>query len=93
MSLREFSLDAAIFVCARYLDLEQRLRLSEAGVDHCVSEPFFSSELAVRLGHSIRLRQAGSEMAASKRVSVLRSGDVELHPPGEEQLEQGRRST
>ena len=63
---------------ARYLDLEQGLRLFEAGVDDCVCEPFFASELAVRLGLSIRLRQAASNLAASNTVKVLRCGDLEL---------------
>jgi DNA-binding response OmpR family regulator len=46
----------------RYIDLEQRLCLFEAGVDDCVCEPFFASEMAVRLGLSIRLRQAASDL-------------------------------
>ena len=41
-------------------------------------EPFFASELAVRLGLSMRLRQAASDLAGLKMVSVLRSGDLEL---------------
>ena len=49
--LRQENSDAALFVFARYLDLEQRLRLFEAGVDDCVREPFFASELAVRLDY------------------------------------------
>jgi len=76
--LRQANSDAALFVFARYLDLEQRLRLFEAGVDDCVHEPFFAPELAVRLGHSIGLRQAASDLGASNRVNVLRSGDLEL---------------
>jgi two-component system OmpR family response regulator len=76
--LRQENSDAALFVFARYLDLEQRLRLFEAGVDDCVREPFFASELTVRLGLSIRLRQAASEAMASNTVNVLRSGDLEL---------------
>jgi two-component system, OmpR family, response regulator len=76
--LRQENSDAALFVFARYLDLEQRLRLFEAGVDDCVREPFFASELAVRLGLSIRLHQAASDLAASNTVSVLRSGGLEL---------------
>jgi two-component system, OmpR family, response regulator len=58
--------------------LEQRLLLFEARVDDCVREPFFASELVVRLGLSIRLRQAASDVAASNAVNVLRSGDLEL---------------
>ncbi len=76
--LRQENSDAALFVFARYLDLEQRLRLFEAGVDDCVREPFFASELAVRLGLSIRLHQAASDLAAANTVSVLRSGGLEL---------------
>jgi DNA-binding response OmpR family regulator len=76
--LRQENSDAALFVFARYLDLEQRLRLFEAGVDDCVREPFFASELAVRLGLSIRLHQAASDVAAANTVSVLRSGGLEL---------------
>ena len=76
--LRQENSDASLFVFARYLDLEQRLLLFEAGVDDCVREPFFASELAVRLGLSIRLRQAASDVVASNAVNVLRSGDLEL---------------
>jgi two-component system, OmpR family, response regulator len=76
--LRQENSDAALFVFARYLDLEQRLRLFEAGVDDCVREPFFASELAVRLGLSIRLHQAASDLAAANTVCVLRSGGLEL---------------
>ena len=76
--LRQENIDAALFVFARYLDLEQRLRLFEAGVDDCVREPFFASELAVRLALSIRLRQAASDVAASNTVNVLRAGDLEI---------------
>jgi two-component system OmpR family response regulator len=76
--LRQENSAASLFVFARYLDLEQRLLLFDAGVDDCVREPFFASELAVRLGLSIRLRRAASDLVASKAVSVLRSGDLEL---------------
>jgi two-component system, OmpR family, response regulator len=76
--LRQENADASLFVFARYLDLEQRLQLFEAGVDDCVREPFFASELAVRLGLSIRLRQAAADLAAANNVNVLRSGDLEL---------------
>jgi two-component system, OmpR family, response regulator len=76
--LRHENSATSIFVFARYLDLEQRLCLFEAGVDDCVGEPFFASELAVRLGLSIRLRQAASDVVASNAVNVLRSGDLEL---------------
>ena len=76
--LRQENSGASLFILARYLDLEQRLSLFEAGIDDCVREPFFASEVAVRLGLSIRLRQAASDLAGSKTVSVLRSGDLEL---------------
>jgi two-component system, OmpR family, response regulator len=76
--LRHENSDTSIFVFSRYLDLEQRLRLFEAGVDDCVGEPFFASEVAVRLGLSIRLRQAASDLGASGTTTVLRSGDLEL---------------
>jgi two-component system, OmpR family, response regulator len=76
--LRQENANTSLFVFARYLDLEQRLQLFEAGVDDCVREPFFASELAVRLGLSIRLRQAAADVAAANAVNVLRSGDLEL---------------
>jgi two-component system OmpR family response regulator len=76
--LRQENSGASLFILARYLDLEQRLRLFEAGIDDCVHEPFFASELAVRLGLSIRLRQAASDVLAFNTVNVLRSGDLEL---------------
>jgi two-component system OmpR family response regulator len=76
--LRQENSDASLFVFARYLDLEQRLRLFEAGIDDCVREPFYASELAVRLGLSIRLRQAASDTVAFNAGSMLRSGDLEL---------------
>jgi DNA-binding NarL/FixJ family response regulator len=76
--LRQESPGASLFVLARYLDLEQRLRLFEAGVDGYVSGPFFASEMAVRLRLSMRLRQAAASLAASNTVNVLRSGDLEL---------------
>jgi two-component system OmpR family response regulator len=41
-------------------------------------EPLVASELAVRLGLSIRLRQAASDLEASSTTNVLRSGDLEL---------------
>jgi two-component system OmpR family response regulator len=76
--LRQENSDAALFVFARYLDLEQRLLLFDAGADDCVREPFFASELVVRLGLAVRLRQAASDVVALKAVNVLRSGDLEL---------------
>jgi two-component system, OmpR family, response regulator len=76
--LRHENSDTAIFVLSRYLGLEQRLLLFEAGVDDCMYEPFFVSEMAVRLGLSMRLRQAASARGASSTMNVLRSGDLEL---------------
>jgi DNA-binding response OmpR family regulator len=76
--LRQENSDASVYVFARYLDLEQRLSLFAAGADDCVREPFFVSELAVRLGLSIRLHQAASDLTASNVVNTLRSGDLEL---------------
>jgi two-component system, OmpR family, response regulator len=76
--LRQENVDASLFVVARYLDLEQRLSLFEAGADDCVREPFFASELAVRLALSIRLRRAASHVSTSRTVNKLRSGDLEL---------------
>jgi two-component system, OmpR family, response regulator len=76
--LRQENSDVSLFVFARYFDLQQRLLLFEAGVDDCVWEPFFGSEIAVRLGLSIRLREAASNLTATNRVDVLRSGDLEL---------------
>ena len=73
--LRQEHSDASLFVFAPYLDLEQRLRLFEAGMDDYISEPFFASELAVRLRLSIQLHQAAS---SSNTVGVLHSGDLEL---------------
>jgi two-component system OmpR family response regulator len=70
--------DASIFVVSHHLDLEQRLSLFEAGADDCVCGRFFASELAVRLGLSIRLRKAASDLTSSNNVDVLRSGDLEL---------------
>jgi CheY-like chemotaxis protein len=41
--LRQENSGASLFVFARYLDLEQRLLLFEAGADDCVREPFFDT--------------------------------------------------
>jgi two-component system, OmpR family, response regulator len=76
--LRHSNSKAALFVCARYLDLEQRMGLFEAGADDYVNEPFFATEMVMRLSHSIRLRQAASGASTSNSVSLLRSGDLEL---------------
>jgi two-component system, OmpR family, response regulator len=76
--LRQENSDASLFVFGSQLDLEQRLLLFDAGVDDCVREPFFASELAVRLGLSIRQRQAASDLGASGTANVLRVGELEL---------------
>jgi two-component system, OmpR family, response regulator len=76
--LRRENADASLFAFARYPDLEQRLALFEAGADDYVREPFFASEMTVRLGLSIRLRRAASGATASRTVNKLRSGDLEL---------------
>jgi two-component system, OmpR family, response regulator len=76
--LRRENADASLFVFARYPDLEQRLALFEAGADDYVREPFFASEMTVRLGLSIRLRRAASGATVSRAVNTLRSGDLEL---------------
>jgi two-component system, OmpR family, response regulator len=76
--LRRETADASLFAFARYPDLEQRLALFEAGVDDYVREPFFASEMAVRLSLSIRLRRAASGATTLRSVNKLRSGDLEL---------------
>jgi two-component system OmpR family response regulator len=76
--LRRENANTSLFVFARYLDLEQRLNLFNSGADDCVREPFFASELAVRLGLSMRLRRAAANLASSHASNVLRSGDLEL---------------
>jgi DNA-binding response OmpR family regulator len=76
--LRQENPGTSTFVLAQYLELNQRLHLVEAGADDCVREPFLVSEIAVRLGLSIRLRQAASDRAASSAGNVLRSGDLEM---------------
>jgi two-component system, OmpR family, response regulator len=76
--LRQENRDTSIFVFARYLDLEKRLQLFEAGVDDCVREPFFASELAVRLALSVRLRQAAANPGKSNTVNLLSAGGLEL---------------
>jgi DNA-binding response OmpR family regulator len=76
--LRHEQSDSSIFVVSRHLDLEKRLSLFEAGADECVCGSFFASELVVRFGLSIRLRQAASNLASSNTVNVLHCGDLEL---------------
>jgi DNA-binding response OmpR family regulator len=74
--LRQERSDIALFVLSRCFDLEQRVQLFEAGMDYCVSEPFFAAELSVRLGLSIRLRTAASAVGGA--IDVLRTSDLEL---------------
>jgi DNA-binding response OmpR family regulator len=76
--LRRENADASLFAFARYPDLEQRLALFEAGVDDYVRDPFFASEMTVRFGLSMRLRQAASSVTASRTVNTIRAGDLEL---------------
>jgi two-component system OmpR family response regulator len=77
-AVRQVNPDTSLFVFARYFGLQRRLDLFEAGADDCVGDPFFSSELAVRLSLSIRLHQAASDLASSNTVNFLRCGDLEL---------------
>jgi two-component system OmpR family response regulator len=71
--------NATLFIFERDLGSDQRLQLFEAGVDDCVHGPLFPAEVAMRLGLSIRLRQAASNLNKWKEgTSVLRSGDLEL---------------
>jgi two-component system, OmpR family, response regulator len=76
--LRQENPQSAVFVLAGYLDLEQRLRLFEAGVDDCSCGEVFASELAVRFSLSVRLHQAAASPTGVNRVCVLRCGDLEL---------------
>jgi two-component system OmpR family response regulator len=76
--LRQENPQTAVFVLARYLDLEQRLRLFEAGVDDCSCGEVFASELAARFSLSIRLHQVAAGRIGFNTVCVLRSGDLEL---------------
>jgi two-component system OmpR family response regulator len=76
--LRQVNPNASLFVFARYLDREERMGLFDAGSDDCAGEPFFASEMVVRLGLSIRLHQAASNLALSDTVNLLRCGDLEI---------------
>jgi two-component system OmpR family response regulator len=78
--LRQENPDASLFVFTGYLNLQQRLGLFDSGSDDCVADPFFASEMLVRLGLSIRLHQAVSNLASLDTVTVLRCGDLELDP-------------
>jgi two-component system OmpR family response regulator len=88
--LRDVNSDASLFVFVRYFDLEQRLGLYDAGADDCVGEPFFASELAVRLSLSIRLHQAASNLASRNTVNLLRCGDLELDLVGRRATRSGK---
>jgi DNA-binding response OmpR family regulator len=78
--LRQNQPYATLLIFERNLDLDQRLRLFDAGVDDCIREPFYPQEFAVRLEAWIRLRQAASSPSESRTdVNVLRSGDLELN--------------
>jgi two-component system OmpR family response regulator len=77
-SLRRENSGASLFVFEHALDLNQRLSLFDAGADDCIHGPFCGAELAVRLGISVRLRQAASTMGRSDEVNILRSGDLEI---------------
>jgi two-component system, OmpR family, response regulator len=76
--LREEQPNAAIFIFAQELDLDQRLHLFDCDIDDCLQETSSSAEFAVRLSVSMRLRQAASNLAESE-AAVLRSGDVQLN--------------
>jgi two-component system OmpR family response regulator len=77
--LRHENSHLSLFVFESRVDLQERLDLFDAGVDDCVRKPFFDSELAMRIGLSIRLRQAASNLAAtSSSVNVLHSGDLKM---------------
>jgi DNA-binding response OmpR family regulator len=76
--LRSKNSHLSLFIFERYLDLDQRLQLYDAGADDCMRGPFFGSELAIRLRLSIRLRRAASNLEYSSGVAVLHSGDLEM---------------
>jgi DNA-binding response OmpR family regulator len=76
--LRRANPYAGLFVISQGLNLDRCLRMFEAGVDDCIREPFCAAELAIRVRHSIRLRQAAFAVAGSECLSVLRCGDLEL---------------
>jgi two-component system OmpR family response regulator len=75
--LRHENSHLSLFLIERHLDLDQRLRLFDAGADDCVRAPFFNSEFAMRLRLSIRLRQAASDLNPNG-ITVLHSGDLEM---------------
>jgi DNA-binding response OmpR family regulator len=89
--LRQNQPYATLFTFERNLDADQRLRLSDAGVDDCVREPFFPQEFAVRLEALIGLRRATSSVSESgTEVNVLRSGDLELNRVRRKVTRQGK---
>jgi DNA-binding response OmpR family regulator len=78
--VRDGTPEAALLPLRGVLTSSNVYDCSKPGVDYCVPEPSYASELAVRLGLSIRLRQAASEHAAYNTVNVLSCGDLELDP-------------
>ena len=76
--LRHENSDTTIFVFSRYLALGQRLCLFEAGADDCVGEPFFASEVAVRLAYRYGCIRPASDLEACGATTVLCSGDLKL---------------
>jgi DNA-binding response OmpR family regulator len=76
--LRQKQRNTAIFVLAKNLTLENRLLLLDAGIDYCVDEPFWASELIVRLNNTIRLRMAGAAFANHCPSTLRRYGDLEM---------------
>lgn len=78
-SLRRENPGASLFVFEHTFNLDQRLRLFDAGVDDCIHGTFVDAEFAVRLVNYVRLRQAVSNLARSDEVNVLRSGDLEMN--------------
>jgi two-component system OmpR family response regulator len=88
--LRHENSHLSLFLIERHLDLDQRLRLFDAGADDCVRAPFFNSEFAMRLRLSIRLRQAASNPLDSNGITVLHSGDLEMDLVQRRVTRQGR---
>jgi two-component system, OmpR family, response regulator len=76
--LRHEQPNAAFFVLEQHLDLDQRLCLFDCGVDDCVHEPIFPSELVVRLQLYIGLRQAATNSSGTNSVNILRAGGLEM---------------
>jgi two-component system, OmpR family, response regulator len=70
-NLRQACPSVAIVVVERQLDLTQRINFFEAGADECLREPFFASELAIRLALLIRLRTNAGSRSNHLEVSDL----------------------